>query len=128
MQIRYSIRLAGTAAVLFLTYAGPSMAQPWFARPVVTPAPWQQHQAALWHVAPRERADDRARYHDAMAKRAAAMGLLVPHNLPPMGRGRALRPPVWNPAYGLHWHPYNGWVRPTSGRCPPRPWARGWRG
>lgn len=130
-RIKTTLPLAVGACLLML--AMPSGAQPYYGSQLMTPEEWSRHQATMRHLPPGEREAYRAQHHQEMKKRAEAMGLTLPDQPPPSGRGRgrAMVPGTWGPGYaprGLgYWGPgYGGWGRPDGRRGQGGPWPRGW--
>ena len=128
MTIHHKTALAAIAAVFLGAWMVPSGAQPCPARQLMTPQEWAQHQAIMRNLPPAQREAYRAQHHEQMKQRAAAKGLILPQQLPPMGMGigRVMGPGAWGPGYqpGVPWH--RGWGRPAWGRGPGGPWRRGW--
>jgi hypothetical protein len=122
MGFRRRISLVAVAAVCVLAWAVPAEAQPCFARQLMTPDEWRQHQATMWSLPPAEREAYRTKHHEEMKKRAAAKGLTWPAPPPAMGMGRAMGSAPWGPG----WRRYGGWFPPGWGRGPGGPWRRGW--
>lgn len=126
MRARHKTAFAAIAAACFLSWSVPSQAQPCLARQLMTPQEWAHHQGAMQNLPPAEREAYRAKHHEEMQRRAAARGLTLPVQPPPMGMGRAMGPGAWGPGYGSGgpWH--RGWDQPRWGRGPHVRWHRGW--
>ncbi len=129
MHACHKTALALVAAFCLLAWSLPSQAQPCFARQLMSPNEWRQHQATLWSLPPAQREVYRAQHHEQMKRRAAAQGVVLPHQPPPMGlgMGRRMVPRAWIPGYGPGWSPYGAWGRPGWARGPGRAWQR-WGG
>lgn len=124
MKSRYKLIFALVVAVIFTAWTLPSQAQPCLARQLMTPEEWNQHQVTMRSLAPAERQAYRAKHHQEMKRRAAAMGIMLPDQPPPMGMGRAMGPRAWGPGPG--WSRYGGGGRPGWGRGPVGPRYPGW--
>ena len=110
--------IAAVAAIggsLVLLAAPADAQQPYYyGSQLMTPEEWARHRATLESLPPAEREAYRAQHHEQMRQRAEAMGLTLPSQPPPVGRGMGpgmgrgmgpgygwSSPGPWGPGYGL---------------------------
>ena len=105
------ISLLSAGAAFSLVWGVTAMAQTYYGSQLMTPEERAEHRAIMRSLLPDEREAYRAEHHEAMKKRAEAMGLSLPDQPPHYGGGRG----PGGRAYGQGWRGPRYWGSPYGG-------------